>query len=303
MLLLDGLYCALPYGGWRFSRVRYAELLMIDVHTKNRHPCFRPSMFLVRGFDPALEDIVYKPFPDPAQERRLPVRSAALSAGRQQRRCAARAAAVVPPIADAAPSVLDEEGADDALVDIARDLLEADVWHHSDPQSEDNDDDNGDLRHPSCAGAGPRHVVIEPVHQNVGEAPPEAAPAVPPAAPPAAARASRVAYTASVFGPFQLTWSRAGSVGASCLCHKNFLDNNSCKTTITFNAGGGQDQDRRKMKAWLLAGVHIDADAPDGRSQHIQERAHVVHTKCSEADELAMDVEAAGLHVQRPSRS
>ena len=73
-----------------------------------------------------------------------------------------------------------------------------------------------------------------------------------------------------------------GATGCGANCHmpghRNAGDaaGTQCQTSIRFAVAGREDQARRAMKRWLLAGLAVDESKDDARRLHMAMRADAV---------------------------
>ena len=109
---------------------------------------------------------------------------------------------------------------------------------------------------------------------------PAASSAPPPPAPHPVARrrGDRQRRAVATWGPFQIAEYHPGGVqkgwGATCGLHWNAGDSQECKRPLQYRGRGGRHplDDAgcvRQLKRWLLAGLSIASDDPEGRRKHM----------------------------------
>ena len=104
------------------------------------------------------------------------------------------------------------------------------------------------------------------------------APPPPAPHPVARRRGDRQRRAVATWGPFQIAEYHPGGVqkgwGATCGLHWNAGDSQECKRPLQYRGRGGRHplDDAgcvRQLKRWLLAGLSIASDDPEGRRKHM----------------------------------
>ena len=122
---------------------------------------------------------------------------------------------------------------------------------------------------------------VEPCPQPEHAQPAEVVPLLPPAHREARRRAGARNVNKVDFGIWSVSVVRVDGVesswGANCGKHRNCWESSTsrCKRSMVFGASSRPEEEaRRRMKKWLLAGHAIDTTEPDGKEQHFNIDPH-----------------------------